>query len=119
MDPKEIIENYKYLWHIERAFRISKTDLKIRPIYHRLRSRIEAHICISFAAYSIIKELERVLKLAGSNLSVNRAAYLTHNLYELEAQMPESKKIKKFLLKMDKEQQELINIIENYSRVSH
>jgi len=119
LDPKEIIENYKYLWHIERAFRISKTDLKIRPIYHRLRSRIEAHICISFAAYSIIKELERVLKLAGSNLSVSRAADLTHNLYELEAQMPESKKIKKFLLKMDKEQQELINIIENYSRVSH
>ena len=38
--PGEIIDNYKYLWHIEKAFRISKTDLRIRPIYHRLRGRI-------------------------------------------------------------------------------
>jgi transposase len=119
LKPRAIIENYKCLWQIEKAFRISKTDLKIRPIYHRLRNRIEAHICISFAAYSIIKELEKALKQEGSNLSVSRAAYLTHNIYELETQMPESKKIKKFLLKMDKEQQELIKIIEKYSRVSH
>jgi transposase len=42
----EVIENYKSLWSIERAFRMSKTDLRIRPIYHRLRNRIEAHVCI-------------------------------------------------------------------------
>jgi transposase len=40
----EVMENYKNLWHIEKAFRMSKTDLRIRPIYHRLRNRIEAHI---------------------------------------------------------------------------
>ena len=119
LEPAAIIENYKYLWHIEKAFRISKTDLKIRPIYHRIRNRIAAHICISFAAYSIIKELEKALKQAGSNLSVKRSAYLTHNLYELEAQMPESKRIKRFLLQMDNEQKELINIISDYCRVSH
>jgi transposase len=49
----EIIENYQHLWQIEKAFRISKTDLKIRPIYHRLQRRIEAHICISFVAYKM------------------------------------------------------------------
>jgi len=61
LDNEAVIENYKNLWHIEKAFRMSKTDLRIRPIYHRLRKRIEAHICISFTAYSIYKELERVL----------------------------------------------------------
>jgi transposase len=50
LEPKEIIDNYKNLWHIEKAFRMSKTDLRIRPIYHRLRKRIEAHICLSFVA---------------------------------------------------------------------
>ncbi len=40
--PAEIMENYGQLWQIERAFRISKTDLRIRPIYHRRRRRIEA-----------------------------------------------------------------------------
>lgn len=51
LTPKEIIDNYKNLWQIEKAFRRSKTDLKIRPIYHRLKHRIEAHICLSFVAY--------------------------------------------------------------------
>lgn len=44
------------------AFKMSKTDLKTRSIYHRLRSRIEEHICLSFATYTTYKELERVLK---------------------------------------------------------
>jgi len=44
MSDRDVIANYKNLWHIERAFRMSKTDLRIRPIYHRLRNRIEAHI---------------------------------------------------------------------------
>ena len=57
----KIIDNYKNLWQIEKAFRISKTDLRIRPIYHRIRNRVEAHICIAFAAYAIYKELKRVL----------------------------------------------------------
>jgi len=42
---KQVIDHYKNLWHIEKAFRMSKTDLRIRPIYHRLKHRIEAHIC--------------------------------------------------------------------------
>ena len=56
----DVLENYRNLFYIERAFRMSKTDLRIRPIYHRLRHWIEAHICIAFTAY-VYKELERVL----------------------------------------------------------
>jgi len=50
LTDRQVIENYKNLWHIENAFRMSKTDLRIRPIYHRLKHRIEAHICLSFTA---------------------------------------------------------------------
>lgn len=60
-------------WQIEKAFRISKTDLRIRPIYHRQKRRIEAHICIAFVAYAIYKELERLLKRKGIEMSVKRA----------------------------------------------
>lgn len=111
LSKKAIIENYKNLWHIERAFRMSKTDLRIRPIYHRLRDRIEAHICISFTAYCIYKELERVLKLEKSKISVKKAAELTHNMYQITFMLPESKHIKSKLLKMDDEQTELYQII--------
>ena len=112
--PEEIIENYKNLWHIEKAFRMSKTDLRIRPIYHRLRKRIEAHICLSFVAYSIYKELERVLKTENYPLSVEKAAELTHNMYQLEIVLPESLHTTKILLKMDENQKQLMEIINNH-----
>lgn len=116
LKPQEIIANYKNLWHIEKAFRISKTDLRIRPIYHRLRKRIEAHICLSFVAYSIYKELERILKKERYPLSVEKAAEITQNMYQIEIMLPESKQTKSILLKMDEDQAHLIQIInKNYS----
>ena len=63
LTANEIIEHYNNQYDVERAFRISKTDLKIRPIYHRLETRIKAHILISFVSYAIYKEFERKLKL--------------------------------------------------------
>lgn len=114
LKPEEIIENYKNLWHIEKAFRMSKTDLRIRPIYHRLRKRIEAHICLSFVAYSIYKELERVLKIEKYPLSVEKAAELTHNMYQIEIVLPESLHTKKIILKMDENQTQLIKIINKF-----
>jgi transposase len=119
LKSSEVIANYNELWNVERAFRMSKTDLRIRPIYHRLRNRIEAHICISFAAYAVYKELERVLKLEKSSLSVKIATELTHNMYQISYQLPDSKTLKSKLLGMDDRQKELYNIIEKYFRVSH
>lgn len=109
-----IIENYKHLWQIEKAFRMSKTDLRIRPIYHRLADRIEAHICISFAAYAIYKDLERVLYKEKSSLSVKKAAEQTQNMYQIMATFPESKKQSNILLKMNDEQSHLIKIMAKY-----
>lgn len=111
LKPIEIIENYKNLWQIEKAFRMSKTDLRIRPIYHRLRKRIEAHICISFTAYALYKELERILYKEKNPFSVKKAAELTQTMYQLNIILPESKLEKSILLNMDENQQELINII--------
>jgi len=111
LSKKKIIESYGNLWHIEKAFRMSKTDLRIRPIYHRLKHRIEAHICLSFTAYTIYKELERMLYKEKSNLSLEKAKELTHNMYEINYVLPESKHAKSKLLKMDDEQAELYQII--------
>lgn len=114
LTKKQIVDHYSNLWHIEKAFRMSKTDLSIRPIYHRLRHRIEAHICISFAAYSIYKELERVLYKEKSALTIERSADLTHNMYQINYTLPKSKQSKSKLLNMDDEQAELYRIIGKY-----
>lgn len=111
LTDKEVLGNYNNLWHIEKAFRMSKTDLRLRPIYHRLKHRIEAHICISFTAYSIYKELERVLYEEKSTLSLKKAAELTHTMYQITYTLPESKHTKSKLLKMDPDQEELYQII--------
>ncbi len=111
LNYKTIVKNYSHLWQIEKAFRISKTDLKIRPIYHRLKHRIQAHICISFVAYTIYKELELILKRKNIAISPKRAAELTQNMYELEYLLVGELKKRKIILQMDDEQKLLYKAI--------
>jgi len=91
LSGQKIIENYKHLWRIEKAFRISKTDLKIRPIFHRLERRIQAHICIAFVAYKVYKELERQLKEKKSELSPERAIDIAKAIYSINVVTPLNK----------------------------
>lgn len=54
----EIISHYKNLWRVEQNFRISKSDLKTRPIFHNKQQAIEAHILICFMALALAKYIE-------------------------------------------------------------
>lgn len=53
-----VIERYHNLWAIEKAFRITKSDLKARPIFHRLDEAIQAHLVVVFAGLAISKFIE-------------------------------------------------------------
>ena len=75
------------------------------------RNRIEAHICIAFEAYWILKELERVLREEKSSMSLKRSSELTRNMYHITYTLPKSKQTKSKLLNMDEEQSELYQII--------
>lgn len=89
----EILENYGHLWRIEKAFRVAKTDLKIRPIFHRKQKRIEAHICLTFVAYKVYKELERQLKEKKSDLSPEKVIEILQNIYQIGIKNPENNEI--------------------------
>lgn len=54
--PSELLSRYRELWQIEEAFRISKHDLRMRPIYHWTENRIKAHIAICFLAFTLAKQ---------------------------------------------------------------
>jgi transposase len=56
LDAREILSRYRGLWQIEEAFRLSKHDLKMRPIYHWTQNRIRAHILICFIAFTLAKQ---------------------------------------------------------------
>lgn len=111
MKPKEVIAAYGKLWQIEKAFRISKTDIRIRPIYHRIPERIQTHICICFVSYAVFKELERLLKNGKVSFSAHRAIELTKNMYRIRVFLPDSKTYTTIPLKPTQEQQELISAI--------
>lgn len=69
--PKEIIDQYHNLWKVEKAFRMSKSDLQERPIFHRKLKRINGHLLICFCSLFILKETERILK--PTDISLMRA----------------------------------------------
>jgi transposase len=98
LSKEEILGNYKQLWQIEKAFRIAKTDLKIRPIFHFKQRRIEAHICLTFVAYKIYKELERQLKEKKSNLSPEKVIEIIQSIYQIEAKSPDGRVYTKQLI---------------------
>jgi len=111
LSVEEVLENYNDLWQIEKAFRVSKTDLKIRPVYHRLPKRIEAHICLTFVAYKIYKELERQLLLLNSPIKVQKAIEIAESISQIELQTPNAKTIIKKTLLLNDEQKQLAKIL--------
>jgi len=106
----ELIERYKDLWRIEKAFRVSKTDLRMRPIYHRLRRRIEAHICICFVSYKVYKELERLLKDKQSHITVDRAIECLRTIYGITIKHPATGKSQTRLFTNNEDQVQLLKI---------
>jgi len=65
----EILTQYNNLWQVEESFRITKHDLKIRPIYHWTPKRVKAHLAISFTAYMLTRYLEFKVRLQYKKLS--------------------------------------------------
>ncbi len=57
-DPDFVIGAYHQLWHIEKSFRMSKHDLRARPIYHHKRESIDAHLAVVFAALAVTRFVE-------------------------------------------------------------
>jgi transposase len=111
--PKdEIVDHYGHLWTIEKAFRISKTDLRIRPIYHRIKERIEAHLCIAFCAYKIYKELERQLYEKQAGISPEKAIDILKTIYQITIITPYSKQKQSRLHLPNEEQQKLLKLFE-------
>jgi len=77
-DPRDIIMQYRQLAVIEACFRVNKSDLRIRPIFHWKEHRIKAHLAICYMAFCCVQHLRYFLKARGHTMStarVQRALY--------------------------------------------
>ena len=58
MDAGEVVSSYHELWHVEQSFRMSKHDLRARPVFHHTRDAIEAHLTMVMAALAVARHLQ-------------------------------------------------------------
>lgn len=75
--PDYVIGAYHQLWQIEKSLRMSKTDLKARPIYHHLKDSIQAHLTIVFAALAVARWLEQTTGVSIKTLVKTLRRYRT------------------------------------------
>ncbi len=68
MPAAEVVNSYHDLWHVEQSFRMSKTDLRARPMFARTKDAIEAHLTIVFTALAVAREAQNRTGLAIRNL---------------------------------------------------
>ena len=88
--PQEVYEQYNGLWIIEKAFRVTKVTLDIRPMFHFTPHRIEAHVCICFVAHKVYKELNRILKIKYINISVDKVLSIAKTITTIKVRLPAS-----------------------------
>lgn len=101
---EQIIASYHQLWHVEQAFRMSKSDLKARPIFHHKRGSIEAHLTIVLAALAIGTMIEYYtgisIKRFIRTLRPIRSGIVTINGAEYQAEAEISPEVKSLMRKL-------------------
>lgn len=95
---EDVYAAYHSLWNVELAFRIAKSKLEIRPMFHFTRKRIEAHICICFVALKVYKELDRILKDSGIGMSVDKVINMAKTVTTITVSLPNDISVTKTML---------------------
>ena len=100
------------LWNVERAFRITKGTLEVRPMFHFSEKRIEAHVCICFVALKVYKELERLLKVSGCPYFIDNVLRIAEVIVTLDIDLTENGKTLTKTIYTSKEERDIAYLIE-------
>lgn len=110
VSPKLIIQRYHDLWHVEKAFRITKSDLEARPIFHHKRESIEAHIVIVFVSLCLAKSIE--LK---TGYSIRKVTDMIWDILDIE--FVDTLTGKQFSKRMDTEGNPMVELLKKMNHV--
>ena len=83
MDAGEVVSSYHELWHVEQSFRMSKHDLRARPVFHHQCDAIEAHLTVVMAALAVARYLQEVTGISIKRIirTLKPLQDITINLY--------------------------------------
>jgi transposase len=87
-DPAVLWERYVQLAQIEAAFKAMKSELGIRPLYHQLGHRIEAHILVAFLAYCLLITLKNRLQVLAPGLTPKAVLEKLATIHMLDVWLP-------------------------------
>ena len=104
LSGSEVIAYYHDLWHVEQAFRMSKSDLRARPIFHHTQEAIRVHVLICFMALMMGKYLE--IKTGRSLRQIRQELWRVH-----EAQIRDERTGQVHVLRMDTDELERSGIM--------
>lgn len=88
----EALARYKELWHVEESFRITKSTLRARPIFHWAPERIKAHVLLCFMTLFLERTLELLLKRKGAPLSPDKIRYALSQVHSMHFKEAEAEK---------------------------
>ena len=88
--PQEMWKTYVQLWEVEAAFRIHKSDLRIRPIWHQRQDRVLGHILVCFLAYVLCKTLAQMCRQKGLGDEPRRVADELSEIRMVDVVLPTS-----------------------------
>jgi len=101
---EEVIANYHQLFQVEASFRMAKSDLRARPVYHRKRDAIEAHLTIVLTAMAISRNIEQQTEISIKQfvklLRPIRSGIVSINGRELLAEPEVPEPVKTVLIKL-------------------
>lgn len=94
LPPEEDISQYRGLWVEGRGFRLSKSTLETKLVFHFFsEQRIEAHVCLCFVAYKVYNELERIISSLHLDMSVDTVIRIAKIILSIRLRLPINDKI--------------------------
>jgi transposase len=109
LTDEEIIQKYTELWTVEKSFRMSKSDLKARPIFHTLKESIQAHLLIVFTALVISRYVEIC-----SKRSISKIVQILNQVKEIIVEDTVSKQKSSKYTNLTPEAKELVKLAKLY-----
>ena len=85
---QQLWQKYMQLTEVEAAFRVLKSEMSIRPIYHQLERRVKAHIMVAFLGYALWVTLKHLLKRKGLEMSPAKAMDLLSTIHSADIVLP-------------------------------
>jgi transposase len=91
LEATEIINQYRGLWQVEQSFRITKHNLKIRPVYHYVDRRIRAHFALCYLTLAVIRTLEYKLKMLNLYVPIEQLNMMLEQMNKISMTIGEQK----------------------------